>query len=242
MAKCVLCNKRVKGYYHEVKLTLCCKECCENASTDIGPKLCRPGRAASEFNLRSEHLALLYCAYERNPRYRSGPIVRLYAIAEVKFLSQQIAAIREAKEVLKRQRCQEELVQKRQRLEKRHRIYPNEMPAMLRPFVFGDYLRNAKSKTLLRDIRKRYGVKDKAHRIMKNGKAHPKVALDYCLDNPEADVEEYLQLKENMRRVFSMEGDKVLKSLTISDHATLKHTPLKDVLEEFKNPQRNNSN
>eukprot|EP00210_Caulerpa_lentillifera_P005900 g5641.t1 len=234
MPKCVLCNRGVKGYYHDVKLTLCCKNCCENASDEDGPKLCRPGRATTEFNLRSENLALLYCAYEQNPRFRSGPVVRLYAIAEVKFLGEQVTAMREAKEVLKRQRAHEELGRKRQRLETRHRILPNKLPPILKPFVFGDYLKNAKSRTLLRDVRKRYAVRDRVGKIMRDCKAHPQVALDYCMENPGGDVDDYLQLKENMRKVFMMEGDKVLHRLSPIDQAILKYTPLKDVVEEFK--------
>eukprot|EP00210_Caulerpa_lentillifera_P009592 g9149.t1 len=239
MTKCVLCSiRKVKGYYHDVKLTLCCKTCCEKVSDEDGPKLCRPGRATMEFNLRSENLALLYSTYKQNPRCRiGGPVVKFYAIAEVKFLGQKMNEIREAKEALKRERAHEELVRKRQRLETRYRILPNKLPPILKPFVFGDYLKNAKSRTLLRDVRKRYAVRDRAWSLMKDCKAHPQVALDYCMENPDGYVDDYLQVKENMRKVFMMEGDKVLQRLSPIELATLKQTPLKDVVDAFQPTQ-----
>jgi len=228
---CVLCGKPVEDCtIHEIKLTICCKECCENESVRDGSKKCSTIRAMSEFGCRERDLERLHGVHVRDPYFRRISRVQFYLLAEVRHLGQVARSLKKQRAKLKDVRNEDEFLIERQKLEIEHNVIIHEIRPILCSFVLGDYLLSSKSKTLLHDVKQCYSVKDRACELMDSCKAHPLSAMTFCIDHPNGTPETYLELKENMRKVFSIEGNRIMKKLSSADKDRLKRTVLEDVL------------
>eukprot|EP00210_Caulerpa_lentillifera_P009593 g9150.t1 len=162
--------------------------------------------------------------------------MKLYLIAEVKYLGEIATQQKEQEVNLKRQRDETSRVMKRKRLEERYKVKVSDIRPILRPFVLGDYLQSVRSKTLLRQVKRRYSEKDRATELMDTCKAHPLAALAFCEENPDGSVDKYMKLRENMRTAFTAEGSRIMSMLRPIDRQKLKaSTVLNDVLDQYQN-------
>jgi len=233
---CVLCGKPVEDcIVEEIKPTLCCKECCENVEDDEDRKFCSEFRAKLEFGCRACDLKKLDHGTAIKFSFRRQKIFQTFLIAEAKHLGEIATSLKEQRANLKRPSEEEKCITKRQRLETRHRAMVQEIRPILRPFVLGDYLQSSRSKTLLRDVKQRYSVKDRASELVESYNAHPNSALDFCIGHPKGTAETYKELRENMRKVFLIEGNRIMQMLTPGDRERLKGTPLEDAVTQFEN-------
>lgn len=228
---CMKCGKRgeLEGLVEGVRVTVCCEACCRKFKVSfeklyagehrLPEKLCMTNYGCSKNDLAElKHIVLYYPSRDRK--------IRFYLGAEVKCLG----------EVRNFRRWS--LAQKRRRRELQELgVKLKRMDPVLAMSMVGDYLQLSGSvKTTLDNIKQRFAVFDRVKRIRKANKlAHPDAAFEFCLRYPEGTVEDFAELKEKASKVFRLEGDRIMRHLTKAERDGLLDSPLKDVVEAFRN-------
>eukprot|EP00210_Caulerpa_lentillifera_P005899 g5640.t1 len=106
----------------------------------------------------------------------------------------------------------------------------------LPPSVVRSYLDDGtRSLKELRDVSSLFEVAERASVIVKECKVPILLAFHYCVDVPNGTPETFRELKRLMKRVFRIEGLRIMHMLKEDDREMLLETPLADVVEEFRN-------
>ena len=156
-----------------------------------------------------------------------------YLTAEVRYLgSLRKAAEMKLLEELEEKRRQE-LLEKREEalrslgMEKRE--FDSETNKTLMIFLLGDFLRQRHPNVRLTELKARYAAISRVREVLhKCCGAHPGAAFDFCVQNPDAGPAEFQELKDKMRKVFRMEGERIFRYLTRSERLGLRRTPLRE--------------
>eukprot|EP00210_Caulerpa_lentillifera_P008137 g7771.t1 len=104
-------------------------------------------------------------------------------------------------------------------------------PSVVRSFLDD----GTRSLTELRDVSSLFEVAERASVIVKECRVPILVAFYFCVDVPYGNTETFLELKRLMKRVFRIEGHRIMHMLEEDDREMLLETPLADVVEEFRN-------
>jgi len=158
--------------------------------------------------------------------------MRLYLRAEVEYLGtlRQTTAIEEAR--LKERGA---LIGKKIELEDILGVRLSSLDPVIRKFLILDYLdHSTRVKTKLEEVEKRFGVIEKVQEIRQYlPRAHPGAVFDYCLDQPDCSVLEFEQDRENLNRVFHLEGARILFKVPEFEREILVDTVLAADYEDF---------
>ena len=227
---CWKCGKRTDfdGQVEGIRRTICCESCClwftESAPHQYaGIHRMTEKRAVNEYHCTRDDLdTIANCVMLHYPRNNTS---RLFLGAEIICLAE-----RRTKAKWKKQ-----LKKKYADIQRRLGVRLKKLDPTMRAFLLDDYAcRWGDPKTTMEDIEKRLRVLHRVQIIRKRcERAHPKAVFDFCLSNPDAEPEEFLDLRSKVKRVMRLESDRIMKHLTQVQRNELMDTPLKDCAEQY---------
>lgn len=221
-SSCLQCGDELEtwGIFGNVVPTFFCKRCCTAfrhardapAESICGRYTVSKSRALSYYGCTRDDLKQLNSGVAADRRRNDS--TQLYLGAEVDFMGAQTN------------------LERKLHLERELDVNLRDMDPTLRVFLLGDYLHRQKPrKTSLNEVRRRYEVIDRVVTILLSCKnADPGATFDFCLAYPDGGVEEFQDLRERCRRVFRLEGRRILDKLSPEDKAKLTKTPLADIV------------
>lgn len=232
--RCVECGEVVDGVSRfGVVLQFCCLRCYAARPIEISAAeaMTHLGCTPADLKILDWREPWPNCRAFENRRY-------------VRIEAEHLGRLRKGKQFWedrhKRKGVQDALIKKRTRLEKATHVHLVDVRDDLRPFVIGDYLAKRRNTRMTqKTVQARLAVHRRAARIIDRCQTDPMTALDFCVTYPTWGPEQFIDLRERLRRVLHLEGARILHKVPCSDRLKLKETPLKDVYEEFS--KRNSS-
>eukprot|EP00210_Caulerpa_lentillifera_P009595 g9152.t1 len=236
-SKCVECGKSVKGSVQNVPLTYFCNTCCRRVTGKHTPLYegvfkVSATRAREDYGCSHRDLNSIQCSYRQNPVDRAGRPMRLYLRAEAQYLGK-LRREKEKQEAKLKERGA--IIGKKIELEDCLGVRLSSIDAVVRKFLIMDYLDHSTNvKMMLEDIEMRFGVISKVEEILKcTPRAHPEAVFDFCVEKPDATPEDFQRERQNLNKVFRLEGARILFKVPELERLKLRETPLISDYEEF---------
>lgn len=225
------CEKRCElgVVIEDIATSICCSECCSKFKVSfeklyagchrLPSKLCKKTYKCSDSDLSTLNHCILY--YPKTKK-----TVKFYLGAEVRCLSESMH------ETTWKMRVK----RKRKEVEDALDIPLKKLNRVLRSFTIEDYTQPIGDvKFTLTDIEQRYAVYNRVKQMRKECPlAHPQALFDFCIRYPKGTASDFQELKEKIRQVFYLEGDRIIRMIAKKEREKLLETPLKDIVESFE--------
>ena len=235
---CVTCNRPVKGSHCGVLLSICCLQCCEKVQEESHPL---PFLLPKELVLKltdftESDLMLLSCTTRprHSSRIRIRRFAQFYLVAELQCLGE---ALKRREKAKKEKALRALLIERWHDLLAQLDVMAAEVIHRSNRVVWnvllGDYLKCETPQIKLEDVFKRVAVLDRVEEILETCPgAHPEAAFDFCVMHSRSGPAEFQELKQKIRRVFRIEGRRILQHLCPMEVDLLKGTPLEDAVRD----------
>ena len=154
---------------------------------------------------------------------------RVFLTAEVAHLHQAVQEKRQ--QTSENREFRKRMIKRKQLLLKKLKIgtaeFTKEEDRILWIAVLGDYLKREMPRTTIDVIQQRVAVLPRVREIRRRCLGvHPQAAFDFCVAYPDAGLIEFQEMKDKMRRVFRIEGQRIVQHLSVVDLYCLRGTHL----------------
>ena len=211
-------------------LTLVCTACASAEVTDEGHPIVCFSKARAMFPLvPPKRVQQLGSTPRRNPHYKNGSPMRMYALAELQILTQTVEQELAAKAALMEKKRQTRL----SRMVRVHKISPvAPIHGALFEHIFGDYLWATNPKKTLKQLKYRFSAHDISVRLCV---ADPVCAMHY-LENRGITAFAVEDLRQGFEyslflcsRVFRLEGLSIARYICPAQLVEMKDGPLSEI-------------
>jgi len=257
--KCLWCSGAVQGEVEFIPLTISCAKCYKKrraGCVDVfkGSQVISMEDAVSLYGCVDEDLEKLPHQTMQIPCHGSSLSIKLYPKVRAWCLGYKRRARErrerateraEREEQLRKERI-DKLRKKRRLIEKQLRTDLKKMDRVILRFLLGDYLsklRGTRTKGI--DVKACYAALGRVKEILKAcPRAHPGAVFDFCVAHPHGGPTEFAELRDKIRRVFQLEGDRIFRLSGIRSEgvwavkSSLEKTPLKADFDEHLQTSR----
>ena len=228
--RCVVCKLPVRGSVDRIALSILCARCCKKVQSESVLKYTSEETAIQLYDCQQMDLLLLSSSHVRHRgEERNRYCKRVFLTAEVAHLHQAVQEKRE--QTAENKEFRKRMIKRKQLLLKKLKIgiheFSRKEDRILWIAILGDYLKREKPRTTMDIIQQRIAVLPRVREFRRRCLGvHPQAAFDFCVTYPDAGLMEFQELKDKTRRVFWIEGQRIVQHLDEFDLHSMRGTHL----------------